>query len=282
MACPPAGSGESARFPDLGIRLIPALGVAALTVVVVWLGGIWLTLFAAVAALVMILEWRWITARQAGNHRMQGAPYAIAAAGSICLLAVAPFWASVLFLLAGVAAGMALDRMRGRWPAGFWSAPGALYIGGAGIALVMLRADAPFGIPTVVWAVLIVVATDIGGYFVGRTLRGPKLWRRVSPNKTWAGTLGGITLACLVGVIFGWAITGSIHMEIGLISIIAAMISQAGDLGESALKRHFGVKDAGRLIPGHGGLLDRLDGHIPVILAATILTFLRGQAVFVW
>lgn len=261
---------------------MPALGVGALTVIVVWLGGIWLALFAAVAALMMVLEWRWITARQEGNPGWQGIPYAIAAAGSVCLEGLAPIWASAPFLVAGIAAGVMLDRARGRARAALWSAPGALYIGAAGIALVALRDDAPFGISTVVWAVLIVIATDIGGYFVGRMIGGPKLWRRVSPNKTWAGTLGGIALACLVGILFGRVTSGIFHLEIGLVSIIAAMLAQAGDLGESALKRRFGVKDAGKLMPGHGGLLDRLDGHMPVILAAAILTFLRGQSVFLW
>lgn len=280
MARPPAGAGRPASFPDLRTRLVPALGAGLVAVAFVWLGGIWLALAAAAAVVVMVLEWRRITAGTGG--RVQGAPYAAAAAGSVVLSALAPFWVAAAVLIGGAAAAMALDLGRGRRAAGLWSLAGALYIGAAGIALVALRGFEPFGLLTIVWVVLVVIATDVGGYFAGRMIGGPKLWRRVSPNKTWAGTIGGIVLAALVGGLFDWVALGDDYLQICALSAIAAMVSQAGDLAESALKRRFGVKDSGTIMPGHGGLLDRLDGQIPAILIAALVTFARGQAVFVW
>ncbi len=140
----------------------------------------------------------------------------------------------------------------------------------------------PYGFLSIIWAAMVVIAADVGGYFAGRTIGGPKLWPAVSPNKTWAGLLGGIALAFLVGGMFSGATTGTYFYQVCTVSALAALLAQAGDLAESALKRHFGVKDAGTLIPGHGGLLDRLDGHMAAILVAAVVTFSRDQAVFVW
>jgi phosphatidate cytidylyltransferase len=159
---------------------------------------------------------------------------------------------------------------------------GTLYIGAAAMAFVLLRGFEPFGFLSIIWAALVVVAADVGGYFAGRMIGGPKLWPAVSPNKTWAGLIGGIVLAMLVGFVFSGATTGTYFYQVGTVSALAALLAQAGDLAESALKRRFGVKDAGTLMPGHGGLLDRLDGHMVAILVAAALTFTRGQAVFIW
>ena len=282
MARPPAESGRSGTFSDLRLRLVSALGAAALALLCIWMGGVWIALLAAAAAVVMVLEWRSITAERGGTAGPRGATYAVAAVGGVLLLLIAPAWLAILLLVGGAAAGLALDGRDGRMQAGLWSVVGTLYIGGAAMALVALRGFDPFGFLTIVWAVLVVIAADAGGYFAGRLIGGPKLWRRVSPNKTWAGMLGGVALAVLVGAVFSWGTTGTYIVQLCTISAIAALLSQAGDLGESALKRRFGVKDAGSIMPGHGGLLDRLDGHIPAILVAAIVTFSRGQSVFVW
>jgi len=147
---------------------------------------------------------------------------------------------------------------------------------------VALRAVEPFGFLSIVWAALVVVSADVGGYFAGRSIGGPKLWPRVSPKKTWAGLGGGVVLAFFVGGLFSWATTGTYFYQVCVVSMVAAVVAQGGDLAESALKRHFGVKDASSLIPGHGGALDRLDGHMAAILVATLVTFWRGAPVFVW
>ena len=213
---------------------------------------------------------------------MDAAPYALAAVAGVFALQFGPAWAAVLLLFGLAAAGFGWDAQHGRRMSGLWSVAGALYIGGAAMAFVALRGVEPYGFLTIIWAALVVIAADVGGYFAGRTIGGPRLWPAVSPNKTWAGLLGGIVLAFLVGGLFSWATTGTYFYEVCTVSAIAAVLAQAGDLAESALKRRFGVKDAGTLIPGHGGLLDRLDGHMAAILVAAVFTFTRDQAVFIW
>lgn len=159
---------------------------------------------------------------------------------------------------------------------------GGIYISAAVIAFVALRAVEPFGFDTILWAALVVIAADVGGYFAGRVIGGPKLWPAVSPKKTWAGLGGGVMLAFVVGGLFSWATTGTYFYEVCTVSMLAAILAQGGDLVESAVKRRFGVKDSGTLIPGHGGVLDRLDGHLAALLVAAVVTFSRGQPVFVW
>lgn len=159
---------------------------------------------------------------------------------------------------------------------------GGIYISAAVIAFVALRAVEPFGFDTILWAALVVIAADVGGYFAGRVIGGPKLWPAISPKKTWAGLAGGVALALVVGGLFSWATTGTYFYEVCTVSMLAAILAQGGDLAESAVKRRFGVKDSGVLIPGHGGVLDRLDGHLAALLVAAVVTFSRGQPVFVW
>ncbi len=169
---------------------------------------------------------------------------------------------------------------------------GGVYISAAVIAFVALRGiescggvpctSGPIGLLSILWAALVVIAADVGGYFAGRIIGGPKLWPRVSPKKTWAGLGGGVALAFVVGGLFSWATTGTYFYEVCTVSMLAAILSQGGDLAESAVKRRFGVKDAGSILPGHGGLLDRLDGHMAAILVAAVVTFSRGQPVFIW
>ncbi|MEM9140434.1 MAG: phosphatidate cytidylyltransferase [Pseudomonadota bacterium] len=194
-----------------------------------------------------------------------------------------------LYLLTGIVMATMLYELfaivyRGEqrsWQFAFF-ALGALYILAADVAFIALRGQEAFGLLSILWAVLVVIAADVGGYFAGRLIGGPKLWPKVSPKKTWAGLGGGIALAFVVGGLFSWATTGTYFYQVCIVSMIAALVAQGGDLAESALKRHFGVKDAGSLIPGHGGLLDRLDGHMAALLVAAAVTFWRGKPVFIW
>jgi phosphatidate cytidylyltransferase len=140
-----------------------------------------------------------------------------------------------------------------------------------------VRADQAWGFAALMFVMLVVWVTDIGGYFAGRSFGGPKLWPRVSPNKTWAGAIGGSMAGLAVAAGFaGLSLgkTGPLLLLGGILSIV----SQLGDLFESAVKRRFGVKDSSHIIPGHGGLMDRLDGFVAAIALAAILGFLRGGA----
>ena len=134
----------------------------------------------------------------------------------------------------------------------------------AGVSVVTLRLE-PGGLWLVLWVILCVVAADVGGYFFGKRFQGPKFWPAVSPKKTWSGVLGGLLLTLVVALIYGLASDGNVAVFLTLGAIIA-VVSVVGDLFESALKRHYGVKDAGRILPGHGGLLDRFDGMTAVMI----------------
>ncbi len=158
-----------------------------------------------------------------------------------------------------------------------WSATGFLYAAAAEIASVLVRLHPDHGFAALFFVLLVVWAADIGGYFAGRAIGGPKLWERVSPKKTWAGAIGGLFLSLAVAggfAAFGAGKTGPL-LALGA---ILSVISQLGDLFESAVKRRFGVKDSSHVIPGHGGLLDRLDGFVAAVVAAAIFGLLRGGA----
>ena len=145
-------------------------------------------------------------------------------------------------------------------PRPLWLVGGFVYMTLAMGALLVLRAKEPEGVLLILWLVLVVVAADVGAYFVGRRVGGRKLWPAVSPGKTWSGAFGGLAAAVVVGLIFSWLVVGWHPWRMGSLSLGIAVCSQFGDLLESAVKRRFGVKDASRLIPGHGGVMDRLDG----------------------
>jgi phosphatidate cytidylyltransferase len=158
-----------------------------------------------------------------------------------------------------------------------WSALGFLYAAVAELASVLLRADPVKGFAALVFVLVIVWVTDSGGYFAGRGIGGPKLWPRVSPKKTWAGAVGGLVASLAVAGAFAALDLGKAGPLL-MVSGVLSVVSQLGDLFESAVKRRFGVKDSSQIIPGHGGLLDRLDGFVAAVAVAALFGFLRGGA----
>jgi phosphatidate cytidylyltransferase len=152
---------------------------------------------------------------------------------------------------------------------------------------VFVRRDPTHGFLALVFVFLVVWITDILGYFVGRGLGGPKLWVRISPKKTWSGAIGGVVGSLLFAAVFAAAGFGKL-LPMLVLGTVISVISQLGDLFESSLKRRFGVKDSSQIIPGHGGLLDRLDGFMAAIIAAAVIGYLRsgtatiGQGLLVW
>jgi phosphatidate cytidylyltransferase len=156
-----------------------------------------------------------------------------------------------------------------------WTAAGFFYAAAAEMASVLVRLDQSEGFAALILILLVVWVTDIGGYFAGRGIGGPKLWPRVSPNKTWAGAIGGFAASLVIALgfaAFGLGKTGPLL----LLGAVLSVVSQLGDLFESAVKRRFGVKDSSNIIPGHGGLLDRLDGFVAAVVLAAIFGILRG------
>jgi phosphatidate cytidylyltransferase len=157
-----------------------------------------------------------------------------------------------------------------------WTGLGVPYVGLPALALVVLRDDANWGLLAILWILFIVWAADTFAYFAGRIIGGPKLAPAISPKKTWAGLGGAMAGAALLSAVIAWfAVPGSIG-PLMVLAAVLAVVEQGGDLFESSLKRHFGAKDSGDLIPGHGGAIDRVDGLVAVAVAAALIGFLRG------
>jgi phosphatidate cytidylyltransferase len=159
---------------------------------------------------------------------------------------------------------------------------GLLYIGPASVALIWMRGAADVGLANVLFIVLVVWASDIGAYLCGRLVGGPKLAPAISPGKTWSGAAGGLLGVAVVGVIASLLTPGGHVLHGAMVAAGLGVASQLGDLLESGLKRYFGVKDSGQLIPGHGGLLDRLDGMLLAVPVAAILVLVQGRGVTLW
>ena len=204
-------------------------------------------------------------------------------------IAVPPVIAAIHFgspffelLLAAALAVMAYEWWRLCGGNAAWVVAGVGYIGVPILCLAWVRLGAEFGRETVYWMFLLVWAADTGAFVVGSSLGGPRLAPSISPAKTWSGFIGGVISAALVGVIVGRWVGVENLTYVALASAVMGMIAQGGDLLESGFKRHFGVKDAGGIMPGHGGLLDRVDGLLPVAVVAAIAGMLRGGSVFAW
>jgi phosphatidate cytidylyltransferase len=264
---------------DLRTRAVWGAAVAAGALAPILIGGFPAMALVAAAAAAMAWEWRRVTLG-ARFEPVLGAMVAVATAAAVALGHYTGIAGAVLYLaIATVAVGL-LDRFERRdWR---WSALGVATIGLAAACFAALRQTEPFGLETALWIAAVVVACDVGAYFAGRLIGGPKLWPRVSPKKTWAGLGGGMAAAAAVGALFSWATTGTYAEQVSTVSAIAALVAQGGDLAESSLKRRFGVKDSGTLIPGHGGALDRLDGFLAATLVAAAVAFARGKPVFIW
>jgi phosphatidate cytidylyltransferase len=253
---------------NLYMRVVAALVLAPLTIVIAWLGGwIWACVVIAAAAL-LYFEWLMIVGVSGNRFAAAAGIVALALAG-VCLMlrradvAVAVIVAGILF-----AAAMTNGR-RG------WVASGLVYAAAALVATILVRRDADLGFVALMFVLLVVWVTDIGGYFAGRGIGGPKLWPRVSPKKTWAGAFGGLVLALVIAL--GFALLGfGRTVPLLLLGAVLSVVSQLGDLFESAVKRRFDVKDSSHIIPGHGGLMDRLDGFVAAIVFAALVGFMRG------
>ncbi len=249
-------------FGDLPARTLSALVMAVIGIVADWVGGLPFTLLVCVLVGLMVWELTRMLDPKAPFGKAEGAGFTAAVALLVFVLRLSGWW-----LLGAVALSVLL--LAWRFPRDRIIA--ALYLAlilFAGLGLIALR-DV-HGWDWVLWLVLVVVASDIAGYFAGRLLGGPKLWPRVSPKKTWSGTVAGWICAGAVGFAF-MPVLGTNAVFV-VISVLVAMAGQAGDIAESAIKRHAGVKDSSNLIPGHGGVMDRFDALIAAALMVLLLT----------
>ena len=273
-AAPAAGEPDSRNREsgsrNLLMRIVVAAVLVPLAVAIAYAGGWLWTGLVTLAAIGLFVEWLAVVGL-AGAMRV-AVPGGVALAVAGLCFAFGRLDAALVVLAIGFIAVVSIAPERRNW-----AAAGFCYAAAAEIASVLVRLDPVKGFAALMFVLLVVWVTDSGGYFAGRGIGGPKLWPRVSPKKTWAGAAGG--LAASLAVAFGFA-----AFDLGkagpllLLGAALSVVSQLGDLFESAVKRRFGVKDSSHIIPGHGGLMDRLDGYIAAVVVAAIFGFLRGGA----
>lgn len=286
---PPSPSAEVPPKPsDLKTRVLSAVVLAPPVLAAVWYGGrVFEGLMLLVAAL-SLWEWVRLIAPQARPLAWAMAVlfalaiggWAIVHGGASAVPVALVLSVAVAVLAPWISLGPALHYRR---PA-LWLAFGLLYLGLAAAALVYLRVETgEAGRGLFLFLLLAVWATDIGAYAAGRTIGGPKLMPRVSPKKTWAGLIGGVLAAALVGwMVATWVLHAAAPGLVALVAAVLAVVGQAGDLLESFIKRRSQVKDSGTLIPGHGGLLDRIDGLVAAALALAAFHGLSHEALPWW
>lgn len=289
MAAP--ASQPPKRASALTLRILSAAVLIPIVVVAVYLGHpIW-DLLVILFGGVMIWEWCRIAERSrlAGGSRWTIVTPAVAL-GVVVLGAYAfrsdlpqlllPLSSHAFLFAATIAVTVgALPLFR---LSALWFGLGMVYVLVPCLAIIALRADPAVGLQQILWIVALVIAADTGAYIAGRSIGGPKLAPRVSPNKTWAGLGGAVVSAALVGAITALILGRPSLVPLAAVSAGLAVVEQAGDLAESAFKRRFGVKDASNIIPGHGGALDRVDGLVAVAAAVAGLNAWIGSSVLTW
>jgi phosphatidate cytidylyltransferase len=258
---------------NLVLRIASAAVLTPLVIAAAYVGGWTFSTLCALGAAGVLWEWTGLVAGRSA--------FGILLAGWSALLAAlvltgfgATGWAVGAIVIGAVVAGLAaawrLEGTATRWP-GAWAAAGVVYAGIAFLGPALLRRSGDLGFEAFLFLAATVWTTDIFAYFVGRAIGGALLWPRVSPGKTWAGAIGGLAAGVAGGLVVAYAVGVDRLGALGGIALVLSALSQAGDLFESAVKRHFGTKDASRLIPGHGGLMDRLDGFLVAAFTALVI-----------
>jgi phosphatidate cytidylyltransferase len=270
----PAPRSLGARLgADLWPRVAAAVAMGLAALAIAWVGGLVFVAFWWVGSVIVLGEWQRIVRSERLIERIAAGTLALAAAALLAMNNHA--LAAIAALVVGAAAAGWVARPEAR----NWSGAGAVYAGALVVSLGLLRTSPSYGLPAVVWLFAVVWGTDIAAYFAGRLIGGPRLWPSVSPGKTWSGAIVGALVGGSLGLLlFGW--TNRID-RLFCLGLATAVVAELGDLFESALKRRFGVKDSSRLIPGHGGLMDRLDAFIAASAFAALVAAANSKGSFI-
>jgi phosphatidate cytidylyltransferase len=266
---------SGARFgPDLWPRVAAAVAMGSVALAAAWIGGFVFAAFWWLASIVVLWEWQ----RLVGGERLIVERVAVGAV-ALALVALSALHNSI----PGVGAALILGAAAVGWIAGrrqgIWAAAGVFYAGALVASVGLLRVSPSFGMAAILWLFAVVWGADIAAYFAGRLVGGPRLWPRVSPGKTWAGAIVGAFAGAVLGLMLA-AWTNRLAALFGL-GLATAIVSELGDLFESALKRRFGAKDSSGLIPGHGGLMDRLDAFTSASFFAAVVGILHPKGDYI-
>ncbi|TPM96530.1 phosphatidate cytidylyltransferase [Mesorhizobium sp. B2-1-3A] len=259
---------------NLQLRVISAVVLAVIALGLTWLGGLPFRLLCAAMVAMIFYEWTRMS-RPVTAHGLGFLPEALAVVFIGALIAGLPaFWLLLLaVILIAVTAIAALVRQTGQW-----EASGLAYASVSGLSLALLRDGDHAGLVAILFLFAVVWATDIFAYFVGRAVGGPKLAPSISPGKTRSGALGGAVGGVVAGVMLAAAAGAGNLALLGLVALVLSIVAQAGDLFESWVKRRHGRKDSGVLIPGHGGVMDRVDGLVAAALALYVIGWISAGA----
>jgi phosphatidate cytidylyltransferase len=257
---------------NLQVRIISAVVLAAIVLSVTWFGAIAFRLLAAAIGAAMLYEWLTM-ARPVSDATNRLLAWLALALSLVLLLLAFPAWLCFAALGAGVVltAGHARFGAHRQWPAA-----GLAYAGLSALSLALLRGSDLAGLKAILFLFAVVWATDIAAYFVGRAVGGPKLAPTISPGKTRSGAFGGAVGGVIAGVAMIAMLGGANLAFVALLALLLSILAQAGDLFESWVKRRHGAKDSSRLIPGHGGVMDRVDGLVVAALALYLIGAASG------
>jgi phosphatidate cytidylyltransferase len=257
------------RANELTMRIVSSVVLGLVAITAAWLGGLVFLAFWTVAA--AAVWWEWVGVVKAESRPVLiGIGVAAIAGMAVALAADA---AAIAFVCALIGAGVAMASVQS---ARGWIGGGVVYAAAVLIPAVMLRDDPALGFIAIIWLFAVVWAEDTGAYFAGRYFGGPKLAPAISPNKTWSGAAGGTIAGLIAGNAVILVAGISWHPAHLLVAFAVVVAAQFGDLLESAIKRRFAVKDASSLLPGHGGLMDRLDGFLVAAALALAIGFAHG------
>jgi phosphatidate cytidylyltransferase len=266
----PAGPSLLAGRGNLALRVASSLVLAPLAIAAAYFGGIAFAAFWTLAAIGVLWEWDTLVCSHDRNPVLAIGLVTLIGA-SLLLVFARPGTATTFVILGGFGVAVLASRVRR-----VWCAAGLVYAAALLIAPVLLRNDARQGFAAIMFLFVIVWLTDIAAYFIGRAVGGPKLMPSVSPNKTWSGAVGGTLAGVIGGVLLARQMGLGSLAAIAVVALVLSVVSQVGDLAESAIKRRFGTKDASSIIPGHGGLMDRLDGFVAAAFAALLIGLAHG------
>jgi phosphatidate cytidylyltransferase len=249
---------------NLALRIASSLALAPLAIGAAWFGGWIFVGFWTIAT--VAVWWEWVHLIYPSDHR---GPFITGACALILAAALIGNEHSQLAIFIVALGAIAVTVLSNRHPA--WIAGGVVYSGALLLASIYLREETPGGFLTIIFAFAVVWSSDIAGYFAGRGIGGPKLAPSISPKKTWSGAIGGLlaSIAAALAIVY---FTGSPEfLRAALLAALVSVVAQAGDLFESRLKRRFDAKDSSTLIPGHGGVMDRIDGYLAAVTVLALI-----------